>query len=66
SSCPPFKWFLGRKHCITGHGDDLFFLHNYMDLIGKWTEVVTMEVAACPVEGKIEGVGHVGARIVPG
>ncbi|WP_449620173.1 hypothetical protein, partial [Robertmurraya sp. Marseille-Q9965] len=27
------KWFLGRKHCNTGHDDDLFFLHNYMDLI---------------------------------
>ena len=34
-------------------------------LKGKVAEVVTMEVASCPVERKMGGSGHVGACILP-
>ncbi|MFC5464345.1 hypothetical protein, partial [Lederbergia graminis] len=56
SSCPPFKWFLGRKHCITGHGDDLFFLHNYMDLIGRRSERSRKSVHCALLKEKKLGV----------
>ncbi|MEQ2529262.1 hypothetical protein WMO40_21535, partial [Bacillaceae bacterium CLA-AA-H227] len=38
--------FLGRKHCNTGHDDDLFFLHNYMDLILNQARVDRQNVFA--------------------